>query len=136
MEVINEDYNDFISLSTKLVNVDGAVLRMQKPLLEVKVRTCTPLGVPSISFSIGGPKKIVLWSLISLFSLLPRYVSGCKHGKHPKNQEGSLPLCPLGVPYLNQPGLQLAGCGYCLFSLPETVGEEEERLHQCLVVGF
>eukprot|EP00884_Botryococcus_braunii_P005660 jgi/Botrbrau1/15095/Bobra.0255s0008.1 len=36
VEVINEDYNDFISLSTKLVNVDGAVLRMQKPLLEVK----------------------------------------------------------------------------------------------------
>jgi hypothetical protein len=37
VEVINEDYNDFISLSTKLVNVDGAVMRMQKPLLEVKV---------------------------------------------------------------------------------------------------
>lgn len=35
MEVINEDYNDFVSLSTKLVNVDGAVLRMQKPLQEV-----------------------------------------------------------------------------------------------------
>lgn len=35
MEVINEDYNDFVSLSTKLVNVDGAVLRMHKPLQEV-----------------------------------------------------------------------------------------------------
>ena len=35
VEVINEDYNDFVSLSTKLVNVDGAVLRMQKPLQEV-----------------------------------------------------------------------------------------------------
>jgi len=32
VEVINEDYNDFVSLSTKLVNVDGAVLRMQRPL--------------------------------------------------------------------------------------------------------
>ena len=37
VEVINEDYNDFVSLSTKLVNVDGAVLRMQKPLLELRV---------------------------------------------------------------------------------------------------
>ena len=32
VEVINQDYNDFVSLSTKLVNVDGAVLRMQRPL--------------------------------------------------------------------------------------------------------
>lgn len=37
MEVINEDYNDFVSLSTKLVNVDGAVVQMQKPLLILKV---------------------------------------------------------------------------------------------------
>lgn len=36
-QVVNEDYNDFVSLSTKLVNVDGAVLRMQRPLLELKV---------------------------------------------------------------------------------------------------
>ena len=36
-EVINEDYDDFVSLSTKLVNVDSAVLRMKKPLLEVQV---------------------------------------------------------------------------------------------------
>lgn len=38
VEVINEDYNDFVSLSTKLVNVDGAVAQMQKPLLVLKVR--------------------------------------------------------------------------------------------------
>lgn len=38
VEVINEDYNDFVSLSTKLVNVDGAVTQMQKPLLTLKVR--------------------------------------------------------------------------------------------------
>ena len=37
VEVINEDYADFVSLSTKLVNVDGAVLRMQKPLQELRV---------------------------------------------------------------------------------------------------
>lgn len=42
-EVINEDYDDFISLSTKLVNVDSAVLRMQKPLLEIQVRAATLL---------------------------------------------------------------------------------------------
>ena len=38
VEVINEDYADFVSLSTKLVNVDGAVLRMQNPLQELRVR--------------------------------------------------------------------------------------------------
>ncbi|EFN56656.1 hypothetical protein CHLNCDRAFT_57543 [Chlorella variabilis] len=36
VEVINDDYNDFVSLSTKLVNVDGALTRMQKPLLELQ----------------------------------------------------------------------------------------------------
>jgi hypothetical protein len=45
IEVINDDYNDFVSLSTKLVNVDGAVLRMQKPLLEVKVTDAACFGV-------------------------------------------------------------------------------------------
>ena len=35
MEVINEDYNDFVSLTTSLVNVDGAVKRMAGPLQEV-----------------------------------------------------------------------------------------------------
>ena len=35
VEVINEDYNDFVSLTTKLVNVDGVVLRMTVPLKEV-----------------------------------------------------------------------------------------------------
>lgn len=37
VEVINEDYADFVSLSTQLVNVDGAVARMHKPLGELKV---------------------------------------------------------------------------------------------------
>ena len=39
VEVINEDYNDFISLSTKLVNVDGAVMRMSRPVIKLKVRS-------------------------------------------------------------------------------------------------
>lgn len=37
VEVINEDYADFVPLSTQLVNVDGAVARMQKPLSELRV---------------------------------------------------------------------------------------------------
>ena len=37
-QVINEDYNDFVSLSTKLVNVDGALARMQAPLQELQAR--------------------------------------------------------------------------------------------------
>lgn len=37
VEVINEDYTDYVGLSTKLVNVDGAVTRMRKPLLVMKV---------------------------------------------------------------------------------------------------
>lgn len=36
-QVINEDYNDFVSLSTKLVNVDAALNRMQRPLVELQV---------------------------------------------------------------------------------------------------
>ena len=40
LEVINEHYADFVSLSSRLVNVDTAVLRMQKPLLEIRV--CLP----------------------------------------------------------------------------------------------
>ena len=35
--MINDDYQDFVSLSTKLVNVDGALARMQGPLLELQV---------------------------------------------------------------------------------------------------
>ena len=38
VEVVNEDYDEFVSLSTKLVDVDGAVARLQTPLLEVKGR--------------------------------------------------------------------------------------------------
>ncbi|KAL3155163.1 hypothetical protein ABBQ32_013104 [Trebouxia sp. C0010 RCD-2024] len=38
VEVINEDYNDFVSLSTKLVNVDGAVKQMRTPFVMLKER--------------------------------------------------------------------------------------------------
>jgi len=36
VEVINEDYADYVSLSTRLANVDGAVTRMRRPLMELK----------------------------------------------------------------------------------------------------
>ncbi|EPS73270.1 hypothetical protein M569_01480, partial [Genlisea aurea] len=36
VELINRDYADFVSLSTKLVDVDSAVVRMWAPLLEIK----------------------------------------------------------------------------------------------------
>lgn len=37
LEVINEHSADFVSLSSRLINVDTAVLRMQRPLLDIKV---------------------------------------------------------------------------------------------------
>eukprot|EP00897_Mesotaenium_endlicherianum_P006823 jgi/Mesen1/6169/ME000317S05297 len=36
VELINRDYADFVNLTTKLVDVDGAVLRMRLPLIELR----------------------------------------------------------------------------------------------------
>lgn len=36
VELINRDYTDFVNLSTKLVDVDGAVLRMRMPLNDLR----------------------------------------------------------------------------------------------------
>lgn len=36
VELINRDYADFVNLSTKLVDVDAAVLRMRAPLIEIR----------------------------------------------------------------------------------------------------
>lgn len=36
MDLINRDYADFVSLSTKLTDVDAAVVRMRAPLLEIR----------------------------------------------------------------------------------------------------
>ena len=52
LEVINEHYADFVSLSSRLINVDTAVLRMQRPLLEIKVADCVWL-IPSIRLSMS-----------------------------------------------------------------------------------
>lgn len=58
VEVINEHYGDFVSLSSKLVNVDSAVVRMQKPLLEIKVQRFTPS--PHTISSFAYDKHIIL----------------------------------------------------------------------------
>ncbi|XP_042495891.1 conserved oligomeric Golgi complex subunit 2 [Macadamia integrifolia] len=36
VELINRDYGDFVNLSTKLVDVDGAIMRMRAPLTELR----------------------------------------------------------------------------------------------------
>lgn len=36
VELINRDYADFVNLSTKLVDVDAAVVRMRAPLIEIR----------------------------------------------------------------------------------------------------
>lgn len=36
IELINRDYADFVNLSTKLVDVDAAVVRMRAPLVELR----------------------------------------------------------------------------------------------------
>jgi len=56
VEVINEDYADFVSLSGKLVNVDGAVLRMHRPLLEVKARPPRPAARPGLGWGRRGAR--------------------------------------------------------------------------------
>jgi hypothetical protein len=65
VEVINEDYADFVSLSSKLVNVDSSVLRMQRPLLDIQVG---PWGLPVPT----GPRPL-------LHATLPPLLSGTLH---------------------------------------------------------
>ncbi|KXZ52971.1 hypothetical protein GPECTOR_8g343 [Gonium pectorale] len=36
VEVINEDYSDYVGLSGRLANVEGAVVRMRRPLIELR----------------------------------------------------------------------------------------------------
>ncbi|KAA8542135.1 hypothetical protein F0562_023287 [Nyssa sinensis] len=36
VELINRDYADFVNLSTRLVDVDGAIVRMRAPLTEIR----------------------------------------------------------------------------------------------------
>lgn len=51
--MINEDYNDFVSLSTKLVNVDSSLQRMQAPLLELQARVPAAARVPAVWRDMG-----------------------------------------------------------------------------------
>ncbi|EYU23122.1 hypothetical protein ABFS82_09G064900 [Erythranthe guttata] len=51
VDLINRDYVDFVSLSTKLVDVDAAVVRMRAPLLEIKEKILNFRG--SVDFSLA-----------------------------------------------------------------------------------
>jgi len=51
LEVINEHYADFVSLSSRLINVDTAVLRMQKPLLVIRVWPHTQMHMEQVMLS-------------------------------------------------------------------------------------
>eukprot|EP00955_Chlamydomonas_euryale_P066609 359599-Chlamydomonas_euryale.AAC.1 len=79
VEVINEDYSDYVSLSSRLVNVDGAVLRMRKPLLELKVMRaaqccfiCTALHKVHAHEKLGAVQNAVKAELTSLNQGLKR----------------------------------------------------------------
>lgn len=37
VEALNEDYSDYVGLSGQLSGLEGAVVRMRQPLLEIKV---------------------------------------------------------------------------------------------------
>ncbi|KAL7099260.1 hypothetical protein ACP275_09G072100 [Erythranthe tilingii] len=51
VDLINRDYVDFVSLSTKLVDVEAAVVRMRAPLLEIKEKILNFRG--SVDFSLA-----------------------------------------------------------------------------------
>ncbi|KAL8042588.1 hypothetical protein ABFX02_09G062600 [Erythranthe guttata] len=51
VELINRDYVDFVSLSTKLVDVEAAVVRMRAPLLEIKEKILDFRGSVDISLA-------------------------------------------------------------------------------------
>lgn len=38
MEVINDNYNEFVSLGSQLSGVEGAILRIRKPMEDLQVR--------------------------------------------------------------------------------------------------
>eukprot|EP01018_Ginkgo_biloba_P037154 Gb_39305 [translate_table: standard] len=64
VELINRDYADFVNLSTKLVDVDGAVLRMRTPLMELRSK-------------ISSVRESVDSSLLALQNGLQRRAEAC-----------------------------------------------------------
>lgn len=74
VEVINEDYADYVGLSGRLANVEGSVLRMRKPLLELRVRPC--LQHCSLLLSSNGSSSSTQWSICTTF-LDARVLSPC-----------------------------------------------------------
>ena len=66
-EVINQDYNDFVDLSTKLVNVEAAVLQFQAPLEEVQVGSkpipCVCVASAGRRHTQLGPRCRTVWEM-------------------------------------------------------------------------
>jgi len=44
VEALNEDYSDYVGLSGQLSGLEGAVVRMRQPLLEIQVCCSSPLA--------------------------------------------------------------------------------------------
>jgi hypothetical protein len=72
VEVINADYSDYVSLSSKLVNVDGAVVRMRKPLTDLRVSRLTS-GFRKNSTLIAARA----WKLLCVYVCVSVYVCVC-----------------------------------------------------------
>ncbi|XP_027179730.1 conserved oligomeric Golgi complex subunit 2 [Coffea eugenioides] len=51
VDLINRDYSDFVSLSTKLIDIDASVVRMRAPLLDIKEKILAFRGAVDASLS-------------------------------------------------------------------------------------
>lgn len=52
VEALNEDYSDYVGLSGQLSGLEGAVVRMRQPLLEIQVCCFSLLLAPCTGSSI------------------------------------------------------------------------------------
>lgn len=95
VEVINEDYNDFVSLSTKLVNVDGVVTQMQKPLLSLKVLQGAHVFTVLPASSSFSAKLILLKTDVSDTRTLTR--NSKAYAMHAGSAAGSTSSCSSGA---------------------------------------
>lgn len=51
VEALNEDYSDYVGLSGQLSGLEGAVVRMRQPLLEIQVRRAGDTASSRVSSS-------------------------------------------------------------------------------------
>lgn len=66
VEALNEDYSDYVGLSGQLSGLEGAVVRMRQPLLEIQVRRRHAAAKVLLH-------RGMLGSVHSCFSALPVY---------------------------------------------------------------